>query len=161
MGGIIIILAIIVPTLLFCRLDNVYIQLLLLATVWMGAVGFLDDYIKVFKKNKKGLPGIFKVVGQISLGLMVALVIIYNNDVVIRMDKKTADLNGYEITKTVTVPDFSRGGRPKEMVYVKAPLTNVPFYKNNELDYSMIFSFMGENGYMIGYVFVADRKSVV
>ncbi len=137
MGGIIIILAIIVPTLLFCRLDNVYIQLLLLATVWMGGVGFLDDYIKVFKKDKKGLPGIFKVIGQITLGLMVALVILYNNDVVVRMDRKTAELNGYTITKTVFIPDVARGGgRVKEMVYAKAPLTNVPFYKNNELDYS-------------------------
>jgi phospho-N-acetylmuramoyl-pentapeptide-transferase len=137
MGGIIIILAIIIPTLLFCRLDNVYIQLLLLATVWMGAVGFLDDYIKVFKKDKKGLPGIFKVIGQITLGLMVALVILYNNDVVIRMDRKTAELNGYTITKTIFAPDNARGGgKLKEMVYVKAPLTNVPFYKNNELDYS-------------------------
>jgi phospho-N-acetylmuramoyl-pentapeptide-transferase len=134
MGGIIIILAIIVPTLLFCRLDNVYIQLLLLATVWMGAVGFLDDYIKVFKKDKKGLPGIFKVIGQITLGLMVALVILYNNDVVVRMDRKTAELNGYTITKTVFMPNSN--GKMKEMVYTKAPLTNVPFYKNNELDYS-------------------------
>jgi phospho-N-acetylmuramoyl-pentapeptide-transferase len=137
MGGIIIILAIIVPTLLFCRLDNVYIQLLLLATIWMGGVGFLDDYIKVFKKDKKGLPGIFKVIGQITLGLMVALVILYNNDVVVRMDRKTAELNGYTVTKTVFIPDVARGGgKVKEMVYAKAPLTNVPFYKNNELDYS-------------------------
>ncbi len=133
MGGIIIILAIVVPTLLFCRLDNVYIQLLLLATVWMGTVGFVDDYIKVFKKDKKGLPGIFKVIGQITLGLVVALVILYNNDVVVRMDRKTAELNGYTITKT----DFPRtNAKAKEMVYAKAPLTNVPFYKNNELDYS-------------------------
>jgi phospho-N-acetylmuramoyl-pentapeptide-transferase len=136
MGGIIIILAIIVPTLLFCRLDNVYIQLLLLATVWMGTVGFIDDYIKVFKKDKKGLSGVYKVIGQISLGLMVSLVILYNNDVVVRMDRKTAELNGYTITKTVFVPDPRVGGRVREMVYTKAPLTNVPFYKNNELDYS-------------------------
>ena len=136
MGGIIIILAIIVPTLLFCRLDNLYIQLMLLATVWMGAVGFIDDYIKVFRKNKKGLPGIFKVVGQISLGLVVALVLLFSDDAVVRMDKKTAELNGYKVMKTVYVPDQTRGGRLKEMVYVKAPLTNVPFYKNNELDYS-------------------------
>ena len=136
MGGIIIILAIVIPTLLFCRLDNVYIQLLLLATIWMGTVGFVDDYIKVFKKDKKGLSGIYKVIGQISLGLMVALVILYNNDVVVRMDRKTAELNGYTITKTIFIPDNARGGKLKEMVYVKAPLTNVPFYKNNELDYS-------------------------
>ena len=137
MGGVIIILAIVVPTLLFCRLDNIYVLLMLLATLWMGAVGFIDDYIKVFKKNKKGLPGIFKVIGQISLGLTVGLVMLYSGDTVVRMDRKTAELNQYEVKKTVFAPDNARGGsRLKEMVYVKAPLTNVPFYKNNELDYS-------------------------
>jgi phospho-N-acetylmuramoyl-pentapeptide-transferase len=136
MGGIIIIMAIVIPTLLFCRLDNVYILLMLLATSWMGIVGFIDDYIKVFKKNKKGLPGIFKVVGQVTLGLAVALVLLKSDDVVVRMDRQTAELNHYEIIKTVYAPDPKRGGRLKEMVYTKAPLTNVPFYKNNELDYS-------------------------
>jgi phospho-N-acetylmuramoyl-pentapeptide-transferase len=136
MGGIIIIMAIVIPTLLFCRLDNVYVLLMLLATSWMGIVGFLDDYIKVFKKNKKGLPGIFKVVGQVTLGLAVSLVMLKSDDIVVRMDKPTAELNNYEIMKTVYAPDPQRGNRLREMVYVKAPLTNVPFYKNNELDYS-------------------------
>jgi phospho-N-acetylmuramoyl-pentapeptide-transferase len=136
MGGVIIIMAIVIPTLLFCRLDNVYILLMLLATSWMGIVGFMDDYIKVFKKNKQGLPGIFKVVGQVSLGLVVALVLLKSDDVVVRMDRQTAEINHYEIIKTVYAPDPKRGGRLKEMVYTKAPLTNVPFYKNNELDYS-------------------------
>jgi phospho-N-acetylmuramoyl-pentapeptide-transferase len=136
MGGVIIIMAIVIPTLLFCRLDNVYILLMLLATSWMGIVGFIDDYIKVFKKNKQGLPGIFKVVGQVTLGLAVALVLLKSDDVVVRMDRQTAELNHYEIIKTVYAPDPKRGGRLKEMVYTKAPLTNVPFYKNNELDYS-------------------------
>ena len=136
MGGIIIILAIVIPTLLFCRLDNVYVLLMLLATSWMGIVGFLDDYIKVFKKNKKGLPGIFKVIGQITLGLFVGLVMLKSDDIVIRMDRKTAELNNYEVVKSIYTPDLKRGGRLKEMVYVKAPLTNVPFYKNNEFDYS-------------------------
>jgi phospho-N-acetylmuramoyl-pentapeptide-transferase len=136
MGGVIIIMAIVIPTLLFCRLDNVYILLMLLATSWMGIVGFMDDYIKVFKKNKKGLPGIFKVVGQVTLGLVVALVLLKSDDVVVRMDRQTAEINHYEIIKTVYAPDPKRGGRLKEMVYTKAPLTNVPFYKNNELDYS-------------------------
>jgi phospho-N-acetylmuramoyl-pentapeptide-transferase len=136
MGGVIIIMAIVIPTLLFCRLDNVYILLMLLATSWMGIVGFMDDYIKVFKKNKQGLPGIFKVVGQVTLGLAVALVLLKSDDVVVRMDRQTAELNHYEIIKTVYAPDPKRGGRLKEMVYTKAPLTNVPFYKNNELDYS-------------------------
>jgi phospho-N-acetylmuramoyl-pentapeptide-transferase len=136
MGGVIIIMAIIIPTLLFCRLDNIYVVIMLLATSWMGIVGFLDDYIKVFKKNKKGLPGIFKVIGQIILGLVISLLILKSDDVVVRMDRKTAELNQYPIVKTIYTPDSRKGGRLKEMVYVKAPLTNVPFYKNNELDYS-------------------------
>jgi phospho-N-acetylmuramoyl-pentapeptide-transferase len=133
---VIIIMAIVIPTLLFCRLDNIYVVIMLLATSWMGIVGFLDDYIKVFKKNKKGLPGIFKVIGQIVLGLVISLLILKSDDVVVRMDRKTAELNHYTITKTIYTPDSRKGGRLKEMVYVKAPLTNVPFYKNNELDYS-------------------------
>jgi phospho-N-acetylmuramoyl-pentapeptide-transferase len=136
MGGVIIIMAIVIPTLLFCRLDNIYVLLMLLATSWMGIVGFLDDYIKVFKKNKKGLPGIFKVVGQVTLGLVVSLVMLNSDDIVVRMDKPTAELNNYEIMKTVYTPDPQRNNRLREMVHVKAPLTNVPFYKNNELDYS-------------------------
>ena len=136
MGGIIIILAIVVPTLLFCKLNNIYVLIMLLATSWMGVVGFLDDYIKVFKKDKKGLPGIFKVIGQVSLGLMIALIMLKSDDIVVRMDKKTAELNNYTIIKTVYASDPSHGGQLREMVYVKAPLTNVPFYKNNELDYS-------------------------
>lgn len=136
MGGIIIIMAIVIPTLLFCRLDNVYVLLMLLATSWMGIVGFLDDYIKVFKKNKKGLPGVFKIVGQVTLGLAVSLVMLKSDDIVVRMDKATAELNNYEIIKTVYAPDPQRPNRLREMVYAKAPLTNVPFYKNNELDYS-------------------------
>ncbi len=136
MGGIIILLAIVVPTLLFCRLDNVYVLLMLLATVWMGAFGFIDDYIKVFKKNKKGLPGIFKVVGQVTLGLIVGLVMLKSDDIVVRLDSKTAARKDFQIVKRVYIPDQTRGGKLKEMVYVKAPLTNVPFYKNNELDYS-------------------------
>ncbi len=138
MGGIIILLAIVVPTLLFCRLDNVYVLLMLLATVWMGAFGFIDDYIKVFKKNKKGLPGIFKVVGQVTLGLIVGLVMLKSDDIVVRLDAKTAARKNVQIVKRVYIPDQTRGGKLKEMVYVKAPLTNVPFYKNNELDYSKL-----------------------
>jgi phospho-N-acetylmuramoyl-pentapeptide-transferase len=145
MGGVIIIMAIVIPTLLFCRLDNVYVLLMLLATSWMGIVGFLDDYIKVFKKNKKGLPGVFKVVGQVTLGLVVALVMLYSDDIVVRMDKKTAEINQYQIQKTVYAADPQKGGRMREMVHSKAPITNVPFYKNNELDYGKFLKpFIGE-----------------
>lgn len=135
MGGIIIILAIVLPTLLFCRLDNIYTQLMLLSTIWMGIIGFVDDYIKVFKKDKEGLKSKFKIMGQVGLGLIVGLILLSSDEVVVRMDKKTAQLNGYQITKTVYSPDPKRNGQLREMVYVKAPLTNIPFYKNNELDY--------------------------
>ncbi len=136
MGGIIIILSILVPCLLFARLDNVYIQLMLLSTVWLGAIGFLDDYIKVFKKNKEGLSGRYKIIGQVGLGLIVGLVMLSSNDVVVRMDKKLAEERHYTVVKEVTASDFR--GRTRDMVYVKAPLTNVPFFKGNELDYSSI-----------------------
>jgi phospho-N-acetylmuramoyl-pentapeptide-transferase len=136
MGGVIIILAIVLPTLLFCRLDNIYTQLMLLSTIWMGIIGFVDDYIKVFKKDKEGLKSKFKIMGQVGLGLIVGLILLSSNEVVVRMDKKTAQLNGYQITKTVYSPDPKRNGQLREMVYVKAPLTNIPFYKNNELDYN-------------------------
>ncbi len=138
MGGIIIILAIVVPTLLFCQLGNIYIQLMLLATLWMGAIGFTDDYIKLVKKNKDGLAGKYKIFGQVVLGLIVGVVMLLHKDIVVRMDPQTAQINGYEVVKTVHAPDVKRGGRLKEMVYVKAPLTNVPFYKNNELDYGKV-----------------------
>jgi phospho-N-acetylmuramoyl-pentapeptide-transferase len=139
MGGVIIIMAIVIPTLLFCRLDNIYILLMLLATSWMGVVGFLDDYIKVFKKDKQGLKGIFKILGQIGLGLIVGIVMLKSDDIVVRMDRKTAELNNYRIVKNVQTPDTKRNGRLKEMVYAKAPLTNVPFRKGNEIDYGKAF----------------------
>src|ERR671921_2706214 len=84
MGGLIILLAILVPTLLFARLDNVYVILMIITTIWLGAIGFLDDYIKVFRKNKEGLAGKFKVIGQIGIGLIVGCVLFFNDDVVVR-----------------------------------------------------------------------------
>ena len=99
MGGLIIILAILVPSLLLSRLDNVYIQLMLLSTVWMGVIGFIDDYIKVFKKNKAGLKGIFKVIGQIGLGLIVGAIMLMNDQVTVRMTLEEAQTGGYEITQ--------------------------------------------------------------
>src|SRR5687767_8289593 len=84
MGGLIIIAAILIPTLLFARLDNVYVILLIISTIWLGLIGFLDDYIKVFKKDKKGLAGRFKIIGQIGLGVIVGLTLYFSDDVVIR-----------------------------------------------------------------------------
>src|SRR5688572_24686969 len=94
MGGLIIVLAILVPCLLLARLDNVYIILLLLTTIWMGAIGFVDDYIKIFRKNKQGLKAKFKLFGQIVLGLIVGLVMLYHQDIVVRMTQQEAEQRG-------------------------------------------------------------------
>lgn len=142
MGGVIIILAIVVPCLLLARLDNVYTILALLATLWMGAIGFTDDYIKVFKRDKRGLKGRFKVLGQVILGLIIAVTMLVNDDVVIRMDANDKKIAEYEVIKTNTITE---NGEEKTYAYVKAPITNVPFLKDNELDYSKFLFFLGDN----------------
>jgi phospho-N-acetylmuramoyl-pentapeptide-transferase len=156
MGGIIIIAATLIPCLLLARLDNIYILVMVFSTIWMASIGFIDDYIKVFKKDKKGLKGIFKILGQVGLGLIVGLTMLYNDEVVVRMDPQVAAANGYRVVNTV----FVREPTPnefKELVHVKAPVTNVPFFKNNELDYSRILWFLGEEKAQrwVGLVFVA------
>ncbi len=127
MGGLIILLAILVPTLLFARLANIYIILMLITTVWLGTIGFLDDYIKVFRKNKEGLAGRFKVIGQVGIGLIVGCILFFNDDVVVR----------HYITDTgISAVDAS--ARFKD---VRQMITTIPFAKNNELDYYQLFSF--------------------
>lgn len=143
MGGIIIIAATLIPCLLLARLDNVYILLMLFATIWMAAIGFLDDYIKVFKKDKKGLKGIFKILGQVGLGLIVGITMLVSDEVVVRMEPEKAALHGYEVKNVVFVKEGEN--TYKELVHVKAPITNVPFFKNNELDYSRVLWFLGDN----------------
>ena len=126
MGGLIIIAAILIPTLLFARLDNIYVILLVTATVWMGGIGFLDDYIKVFKKDKKGLAGRFKIVGQVGLGVIVGCTLYFNSNVVVREVKVSPDTN-------VTLAQAVEQGNFEDVSSTK---TTVPFFKNNELDYS-------------------------
>jgi phospho-N-acetylmuramoyl-pentapeptide-transferase len=144
MGGLIIIAAILIPTLLFARLDNIYVILLITATVWMGAIGFLDDYIKVFKKDKKGLAGRFKIVGQIGLGLIVGFTLYYNSNVVVREVKVSPETN---ITLAQAVAD-------QNFQDVKSTKTTVPFFKNNELDYSEILPFLSKDYTWVIYVLV-------
>ncbi|MFN8414921.1 MAG: phospho-N-acetylmuramoyl-pentapeptide-transferase [Cytophagaceae bacterium] len=141
MGGLMIILCIVIPTLLFAKLDNVYVILLLVSTIWMGFIGFLDDYIKVFKKNKEGLKGIFKIVGQVSLGLVVGLTLYYSDDVTIRQY-----ISDSGVMSTIQ----------SSMKYmdVKSTLTTIPFMKNNELDYSAISCFISDTCTPILYVIV-------
>jgi phospho-N-acetylmuramoyl-pentapeptide-transferase len=142
MGGLIMIAAILIPTLLFAQVHNVYIVLLLISTVWLGLVGFLDDYIKVFKKNKEGLAGRFKIIGQISLGLIIGLTLFYHESVVIREYASEFNVFGAKITNA-------------SFTDIKSLKTTIPFLKNNELDYSSFFGFLGENAYVIGYVLIA------
>ncbi len=143
MGGLIILAAILVPTLLFAKLHNIYILLILIATVWLGMIGFLDDYIKVFRKDKKGLAGRFKVLGQIGLGLIIGFTMYFSNDIVIRerVDPqavvKSNQVFGVETATEQTVI-FNKTA-------VKSTKTTIPFIKNNEFDYSSLISWLGDN----------------
>jgi len=141
MGGLIIILAIVVPTLLFGRLDNVYILLLLVSTLWMGSIGFLDDYIKVFKKNKEGLRGRFKIIGQVGLGLIVGFTLYFNDQVVVREFDRTAEVGDLLIDDNPQYHD------------VKSTKTTIPFVKNNEADYSQLSPFGDQYTWVI-YVLI-------
>ena len=145
MGGIIIIAAIVIPTLLFAKIDNVYVILLLIATLWLGAIGFIDDYIKVFKKDKKGLAGKFKIIGQVGLGLIVGFTLYFNDNVVIREVKPAA-------IASVNVLEVDQ--EKLEYQDVKSTKTTVPFLKNNELDYGKLFGFLGEDYTWMAYVLV-------
>ncbi len=129
MGGLIIIAAILFPTLLMAKLDNVYVILLIATTVWLGTIGFLDDYIKVFKKNKEGLAGRFKIVGQVSIGLIVGVTLYFNDHVVIR-ESPQATVANIEVA--------SPSSEVKTEYDVKSTKTTVPFLKKNEFDYSSL-----------------------
>ncbi|MBK9270171.1 MAG: phospho-N-acetylmuramoyl-pentapeptide-transferase [Saprospiraceae bacterium] len=141
MGGLIIILGILLPSLLLTRLDNVYIQLLLFTTLWMGIIGFADDYIKVFLKDKQGLKAVFKILGQVVLGIVVSLAMLYHEDVVVRMSKSEAMFFKYDIQQEIYNPENLND----PYVYVKTSLTNVPFLKGNRFDYAWITQFFGDN----------------
>jgi phospho-N-acetylmuramoyl-pentapeptide-transferase len=140
MGGIMIIAAVVIPVVLLAKLDNIYVILLLVATIWLGLIGFLDDYIKVFKKDKRGLAGRFKVVGQVGIGLIVGLTLYFHEDVVVRKYSGEVIMENNEVI------------RPYEDV--KATTTTLPFIKNNELNYDNLFSFLGEDYTWIMYVLI-------
>ncbi|MDZ4680612.1 MAG: phospho-N-acetylmuramoyl-pentapeptide-transferase [Saprospiraceae bacterium] len=138
MGGIIIIMAILIPCLLMANLNNIYIFLMVVATVWMGIIGFLDDYIKVFKKDKNGLSGKFKVLGQIGLGVIVALIMIFSDQVVVRMDLEEYDASGIVAEMVGDTLEVKNGKEIEEKGDFKMMLTNVPFVKGNQLDYAKL-----------------------
>ena len=142
MGGIIIIAAILIPTLLLAKLDNVYIVLLVTATVGLGLIGFLDDYIKVFKKNKEGLAGRFKIVGQVVIGLIVGLTLYFNDNVVIR--EKPSNQEEVSII----------GNDSKAEMGIKSTKTTVPFLKNNEFDYHSLTPWLDKDYTWIIYILI-------
>jgi phospho-N-acetylmuramoyl-pentapeptide-transferase len=148
MGGIIIIAAILIPTLLFAKLDNVYVVLLIIATCWLGLIGFVDDYIKVFNKNKEGLAGRFKIIGQVGLGLIVGLTLYFNSDVVVREVSATS-------LASIQVEDL-QAPLEGQLKYneVKSTKTTVPFLKNNELDYNKLLPFVPSDYTWIVYVLI-------
>lgn len=141
MGGIIILMGIIVPTLLFARLDNVYILLMLITTAFLGMIGFIDDYIKVFKKNKKGLAGKFKILGQVSLGLFVAATLFISDDVKVREHVRAED--GTFVTMETTDPETGESMEVFVTEDVKSTKTTIPFIKKNEFDYAWLVAFAG------------------
>jgi len=146
MGGIIIIMALLLPCLLMARLDNIYILVMILATTWMAIIGFIDDYIKVFRKKKKGLHGRFKIMGQIGLGLIIGLTMLFSDQVRVRMSTQEAKEVG--LTDAKQVGDLMyvvSGGQVVEKADYRTSLTNVPFLKGNRLDYAWLIPFAGED----------------
>ena len=146
MGGIIIILGIVVPTLLFARLDTIYIVLMLIATVWLGIIGFIDDYLKLkakrqaqeqgiaYKKgDKDGLAGWFKILGQVGLGIFVGATLYFNDDVRMWREYQGTPSPGDTTVFTKTV-----NNRPKHFVETKVPITTIPFVKSHEFNYSQL-----------------------
>jgi phospho-N-acetylmuramoyl-pentapeptide-transferase len=163
MGGLIILAAILIPTILFAKLNNVYVLLMIFSTIWLGVIGFIDDYIKIYKKDKAGLAGKFKVIGQIGLGVIVALVLHFNDNVVVR-----------EQYKIDTVSEAPVGAEVKEingqLMYfqdVKSTTTTLPFLKTHQIDYSKLLFWMDDEGankwawvvYMLVVIFIITAVS--
>lgn len=140
MGGLIILAAILIPTLLFAKLDNVYVLLMIFSTIWLGLIGFLDDYIKIYKKDKAGLAGRFKVIGQVGLGIIVALVLHFNDNVVVREQYKINTVS--EAPADVDVKNIN--GQLMYFKDVKSSATTLPFIKEHEVDYSKFLFWMSD-----------------
>lgn len=135
MGGLIIIMATLIPVFLFTKLDNIYIILLIVTTLWMGVIGFVDDYIKIFKKDKQGLKGIFKVIGQVGLGVIVGSVLYFSPAVTVRNDKNVETFTYNQSQNVVSSLPIEE----------KSTATTIPFFKNNEFDYAELLAWTGDN----------------
>ena len=136
MGGLIILAAILIPTLLFTKLENIYIIIMIISTVWLGAIGFIDDYIKVYKKDKEGLAGKFKILGQVGLGIIVGLIMIFSPDIVVK-----EQISDKQIVESHHISLSEEYGFEKEAK--KSAKTTIPFVKNNAFDYELLTNWMG------------------
>ena len=136
MGGLIIILATLIPVLLFAKLENIYVILLIVTTLWMGTIGFIDDYIKLYKKNKAGMPGKFKVIGQVGLGIFVGATMYFHPGITVR---------GGATSSNATTEIAASGTSQQFYTNKKAMFTTIPFVKKNEFDYGTLISWAGEN----------------
>jgi len=141
MGGIIILASIVIPTLLFARLDNIYVIIMLITTLWLGLIGFIDDYIKIYRRNKEGLAGRFKILGQIVLGLLVGLTLCFSNDVMITEKVNLSELTAGERRELVNSDSPER----EITMERKSTKTTIPFVKNNEFNYSWLVPFINED----------------
>lgn len=151
MGGIIIIISILVPTLLFAKIHNVYILLMIVSTIWLGTIGFIDDYIKVFKKNKEGLQGRFKIVGQIGIGLIVGLTLCFSNDILVRVNPKIESSQHTQVIQEID------GGVIETVVQndIKSTRTTIPFFKDNQFDYADLLGDLGDDyPWLVWIVFI-------
>jgi len=142
MGGLIILAAILIPTLLFAKLNNIYIILMIITTIWMGTIGFIDDYIKVFRKNKEGLAGRFKIVGQVGLGLIVGYTMFFHPSIVV---KEKIPASSIGLSEYQTFDESNTNSKFHMTKETKSTKTNVPFYKNNEFDYAKLLKFIGDD----------------
>ncbi|MBL6875850.1 MAG: phospho-N-acetylmuramoyl-pentapeptide-transferase [Chitinophagales bacterium] len=150
MGGILILLAILIPTLLLADLGNIYIVIMIVSTLWMGAIGFLDDYIKVFKKNKEGLKGKFKVIGQIGLGLFVGAMMYFHPDIYVKQEVSYEEAQKFPADQISTHEDMQ--GVEHFMAKIDAPITNIPFLKGNEFNYEKVLTLINPSWKRFGWL---------
>lgn len=164
MGGLIIIAATLIPTLLFARLDNIYILLMLVAMVWLGTIGFIDDYIKVFKKNKRGLAGTSKVIGQIGIGLVIGLTVYFHPSIRTKVEVPQVIADQFEADEVTSF--IEENGTVHYLLDRRQPNTTIPFVKGNELNYSSVMGLFGREArkytwvlYVLVVVFIITAVS--
>lgn len=149
MGGLIILSAILIPTLLFAKLDNIYIILMIISTILLGLIGFIDDYIKVFKKNKEGLAGRFKIMGQVGVGIIVGSILYFNDGVIVKQQVFN-DAAPSHVSRELINDEVHESSENYTWEEVKSTVTTIPFVKNNEFDYAALTSWAGKYSYLIG-----------